>query len=420
MGCSNKNEMHLGIWKNLPTKLSLDQGESVFLEMTSSNDFFVRKELNSNENEIPVPSLKYEIDYSKEPIWLDLINLDKEPKKEASRVLCIVRFSSENRMEVRFGTENVRFNVFDSTDLNKNLFFEKISTNKELTKNIPIKKVKELKKFPYYKTDLEEMKLRGNVKSLREFSYKPIDDFGKITKGERLFEDGFDYYHFEVPKGGFLKFNKKGSFEEVINYDKTDIIKNKNIFSYNEKGLKKEENKYDSNDIFNSKVVFKYNEKGFLIDKSWYDEKGKLESKLVFDNNIENNKISEKLYFSKGELHTFTNYKYDSDGNLTSSNKRYYNSSMISTNSYFTYDEKGNLISKISTNTIEEGSVDSGYNYSYNENEDKTEYWFDSSSDSKTTYEYKYDSNNNWVKRIQFDSGFPKFIIEREIKYFQQ
>lgn len=57
------------------------------------------------------------------------------------------------------------------------------------------------------------------------------------------------------------------------------------------------------------------------------------------------------------------------------------------------YDEKGNQIESNSYNS-------------------------DGSLDSKWTYKYEFDKQGNWVKRIDFEDGIPKFLLEREYEYY--
>jgi hypothetical protein len=47
---------------------------------------------------------KYEIDYSKQPIWLDLVVYEKGQSVERGRIKGIVRFPSSNRMDLRMNS----------------------------------------------------------------------------------------------------------------------------------------------------------------------------------------------------------------------------------------------------------------------------------------------------------------------------
>lgn len=266
------------------------------------------------------------------------------------------------------------------------------------------------KEFPYYKSDLKKMNLKGEVKTFREYSYQTIDSFGKISKGERQYEEGIDYYQNRSPKGGYLTFNKNGGLIETLEYDLNNKVKEKIIFTYNENGNIIEENIFDNNDKFDYKVVFKYNDKGYLIDRSLYKNDGKLHSKFVYKYNKKDNQINKSLYFD-GELDSTEDYKYDDKGNLIESNVVSYGKFINWETSFFEFDNQGNLIEESSNINSKEGSLDLITTYNYNKYGDKI-------TKDDTTYEYVYDSQKNWIKRIEFYNGVPKFIVERKIEYY--
>ena len=49
--------------------------------------------------------LKYEINYDKKPIWLDLVTIDKATNKEAKRVFGIINIIDENTIEAMITKE---------------------------------------------------------------------------------------------------------------------------------------------------------------------------------------------------------------------------------------------------------------------------------------------------------------------------
>jgi hypothetical protein len=70
--------------------------------------------------------LKYEVDYSKDPIWLDLVIYRNGIPLEDKRIKGIVRFPSDTRMEWRIGMEN-RYITFDSRDMNSTMLLDKVN-----------------------------------------------------------------------------------------------------------------------------------------------------------------------------------------------------------------------------------------------------------------------------------------------------
>lgn len=59
---------------------------------------------------------KYEIDYSKNPIWLDIVMYEQGNAKEVGRIRGIARFLTADRMEYRINLEGNRFENFDPED----------------------------------------------------------------------------------------------------------------------------------------------------------------------------------------------------------------------------------------------------------------------------------------------------------------
>ena len=254
------------------------------------------------------------------------------------------------------------------------------------------------------------MNLRGKVKSLRDYSYKGIDKFGEISKGERQFEEGFVRYPNNPPAGGYLAFNTEGNFDETIEYDIKENIEFKVVYSYNEKGRITEKKVNHSNNTLKYKYVFKYDNNGYLIDESIYLKDGSLSKKKVYDNQEERNKIFVNTFFVKGELSSSAEFEYNDEGYLIKEVFNDYGVSVVRHNYY--YNNKGYLIKRNQKITSENRDMDFDNNFNYNENGDMIESGY-------TSYKYEYDSQNNWIKRIEFNGGFPEFIVERKIEYYK-
>ena len=88
-------------------------------------------------------------------------------------------------------------------------------------------------------------------------------------------------------------------------------------------------------------------------------------------------------------------------------------------NSYTLYNNKGNKIELNVYNS--DGSLDYKYTYKYDDKGNKIEwnvYNSDGSLNYKETSKYVYDSNNNWIKKFEFQNEIPIYITEREIVYY--
>ncbi len=67
-------------------------------------------------------------------------------------------------------------------------------------------------------------------------------------------------------------------------------------------------------------------------------------------------------------------------------------------------------------NKIEENE----YNFDDKGNEIESIYHhLESSSIKKSNSLYEYDENDNWIKRIYYMDEIPKFIVKKNIKYYQ-
>jgi hypothetical protein len=76
------------------------------------------------------PLVKYEFDYSKNPVWLDLIVCDLQGK-ERGRMKSIVKFLSDDQMLWRIGNdESTRPTGFDDQDKENTVLLKKVSKNK--------------------------------------------------------------------------------------------------------------------------------------------------------------------------------------------------------------------------------------------------------------------------------------------------
>lgn len=71
---------------------------------------------------------KYEIDYSKNPVWFDFVFYDKEKGEQITRWKGIMRFLNNSKMEhrVSFNPDTERFESFDPNDQVNTIIWDKI------------------------------------------------------------------------------------------------------------------------------------------------------------------------------------------------------------------------------------------------------------------------------------------------------
>ena len=71
--------------------------------------------------------LKYEIDYSKNPIWLDLVFYQNNKIDEVKRVKGIVRFLTDNKIEFRANfTDANRYSKFEVNNDDETIVLDKV------------------------------------------------------------------------------------------------------------------------------------------------------------------------------------------------------------------------------------------------------------------------------------------------------
>jgi hypothetical protein len=127
-GCSNSNQKHIGEW----TGSDKVKTGSLILYKGNSAVFVIGNQVLGGDNfEINgvKSTLKYEIDYSKDPIWLDLVLYEEGQKQENVRLKGIIRFLTNTKMEYRlnFDSSAERFTKFDIEDNENTIVLDKVT-----------------------------------------------------------------------------------------------------------------------------------------------------------------------------------------------------------------------------------------------------------------------------------------------------
>jgi len=297
------------------------------------------------------------------------------------------------------------------------------------------------------KSDLIDMSLCGQVKSVTSISYKAQDKFGEIIKGEReMFYSGEkfgtekDKYTIFNSQGNKIEetcYNSDGSLysKETYRYDKNGnkieidrhesdyILDVKSLYKFNSEGFLIEENRYFSDGSLISKSNYKYDDKGNQIEENKYDSDGSLNSKSIYKYDTKGHKIENKYYDANGKLNGWIVLcKYDEKGNQIEISLNNQDGSLFSKN-IFEYDNKGNKLERNDYNS--DNQLEMKINYKYdnmgNEIESIQNYTLinEPHSPDKSTYKYVFDDKNNWISMTEFINEVPQHIIERDIKYFK-
>jgi hypothetical protein len=249
------------------------------------------------------------------------------------------------------------------------------------------------------KNTLNNMNLKGKVKSVTETVYNAVNKSGKIQKGKR---DGITISNFNI---------------------------NENLIKYAS---------YNSDDSLMLKRIYEYDEYGRLLVETHY-WLGRIKSKHTYTYDGQGHNIKEQYYASPPgpyiENSSTTIFKYDNSGNIIEKITNYENGS--SDHRIYSYDNRGNIIKEKSL------SRDFEAIYSYDENNNCIGMNYLHSTGNDLLYTYKYDEKGNMLQSIcnvvdrriiinfkyeQFDrfgnwliktqTGADTSITEREIEYY--
>jgi hypothetical protein len=289
------------------------------------------------------------------------------------------------------------------------------------------------------KNDLVTMNLKGEVKSITSYSYKAIENSGKVEK-DSLKGAGVEIYNssgFLVLDSSIMK-NRNG-FKLIQIFDehnnrlerklyKYGKLKAKTIKKYDEKNNVIEENTLaspsdklypDSLAKTGNTYSYKYDTINEILEavatqdgKPWY--------RAEYEYDTKGNLIKRKMYYAwdKG-LSDFFRVKYDDKGNQLE--KDDFNADSILVFRFIDkYDDKGNLIQEIARRKGDTLEFDEVKTYDDKGNLIRNiDYHKDSVVHWDWRYEYrKFDATGNWTEQVFYNKGKPETITERTIEYY--
>jgi hypothetical protein len=125
--CQSKTERHIGEWSGAGTG---DEGSFILREDHTATLTLGRHKIGGEVFKFRDTEgvFKYEIDYTKDPIWLDFVVLEKGTNKELLRMKSIIRFISDTRMEWRINLlkPGERYLEFDQKNGSNTLILDKV------------------------------------------------------------------------------------------------------------------------------------------------------------------------------------------------------------------------------------------------------------------------------------------------------
>lgn len=203
-----------------------------------------------------------------------------------------------------------------------------------------------------------DAKLKGKVKIVREFAYKPVIQFDEITPGRCL-------------DSAVTAFNEAGGITQLSHFGKQS------------------DNIYRANKSYRN--AFKYNERNQRTEELFYDEFGKLAKKSVLKYDSAGNKSEVNQYDAANALQLKEKYKYNAAGQCIQYNKYRGNGERIVREWYF-YNSIGRRVKQATVdaaNKLIEETV-----YVYNGNGDALQV---------TTYNSSVHSWSSQVSRVRHE-----------------
>jgi len=260
------------------------------------------------------------------------------------------------------------------------------------------------------KTDAQNLNLKGNVKSVSTISYYAIDVDGNISTGERGRKNSWE-------KDKLTLFNVNGNVTEIQFFDSYDKPTGKREVNYDEVGRAVVEISYDASGEIDFRRTFTLDVKGNRIEERNYDSLGNLQFRSTSTFDSKGNEVESIWYNPDGTTDCLWVSEFDKNGNRVKMT-RYDQDGGVEVIFAFTYGERGRIVEE--SELKPDGALLRKKTFDCDENCHVIEEVIveKDGTVAKWKYDYELDDNNNWVKRIEYHNGIPKFVVVRTIEYY--
>lgn len=268
-------------------------------------------------------------------------------------------------------------------------------------------------------------KLRGKVKSVKEYSYPDGKKENKITKYSLMIynKDGYmteksKYINDTMDEKTVFFCNRWGKVTERDEYYKGDYVKNQSYYSFDDKGNCIKTDNNDGNDNILSQSFYKYDDKENLIEQIDTNRKyGEQIRTMEYD--AKGNMIKLSL-FTGGEWYNYEIYQYDERGNRIDIKIYITKDNSLDGHYSYKYDKDNNLIEYVYYGTFTDGKEVETFQYDKygNEISDVKISTGDDKPSKELTTTYKYDASGNWIQMTLHKKNKPDIIFERVIEYY--
>ena len=332
--------------------------------------------------------------------------------------------------------------VINTTDIAKgNTCRMIISMKKSMPDNLKVKLIDQLKllckmsgaQFKLNKTDLEKMKLIGDVKSITESV--------SIMEKRPPYINLFCSYHTSK-----YTFDKAGYKTEELEYDSLNRCLGKSTYKHDAQGNLTEQKTFYADGKLVSMLTYKFNKDGDLLEQNeftkdesptetrdrkisyTYIKKGKdcevkgfdafwsllSKSISIYNPFLE---VTEQSYNTDDSLFVKNTFTYDLYGNLLVSNA-YDASGKWMWKDTCMYNDEGYLVEKYRDIADDpEYNFSTHYEYKYDKNGALVEE-FDNTSYHRDSLSYKYDNQGNWTEKTIYRNEHYYATIKRNIEYY--
>ena len=261
------------------------------------------------------------------------------------------------------------------------------------------------------KNDWEKEKLKGNVKSIREYYYNEADDKTLAIKPSAI---GINDSNSCI----ITNYNEKGNVT-TCNWHRGNLEGKKWINRYDDAGNLIESTTFNTDDSISKKSYFIYDANLNCIESNgtYYGKHG-MNFKLIYKYDDKNNRIEMGYYkyFKDSQAYYQWIYKYDENDNNIEEYV-YHEDGKLSQKYINKFDNDHNLIQ------IDAYSESLMWKYfsTYNENGLMTDE-HQIGKDDKLMYDYafkyEYDDKGNWIKKIKYEKDIPIGLTIRVIEYY--
>jgi hypothetical protein len=281
--------------------------------------------------------------------------------------------------------------------------------------------------------DLNNEKIKGNVKTIVEIVYNGSLKFGDFQKQgyknvKRRTFNRFGNVIEEFETGLNLKqikkYNEKELLIEIIAHNSNGSLFGITRYKYDDKNRLIEQSEIGEKDTLISKSILKYNDKGNQEELSSYKSDGLLYDKVILKYDEKDRVIEQTYHFSPTnsdtktiliykDIDTIIEMKYMTNGGLDQKTiyKRDKNKNVIGIDVYNSYE---NLIKKT---TYKYDNL----NHLILINTHNTDTFLSTAVGSikdVTTYKYTFDTHGNWIQIDEFTNYNQTGKTERVITYY--